>query len=81
MNVKYFEKCLCIRPRLRMHMCVRKLEIEGTQSAIFLIETALRRLFCVPSIVYLNDHQMSIIKHFSVNSIKSEFGNTERVEF
>ena len=33
------------------------------------------------NIVHFYDHQMSIVKHFSVNSIKSEFGNKEKVEF
>ena len=32
-------------------------------------------LLCVPNVVHFYDHQKSIIKHFSVDSIKSEFGN------
>ena len=37
------------------------------------INTALRLLFCVPTVVYLYDLQMSIVKHFSVDSNKFEF--------
>ena len=31
--------------------------------------------------VYFYDSQMSIVKHFSVDSIKSEFENKQKVEF
>ena len=43
--------------------------------------TALRLRFCVLNVVYFYDHQMSIVKYFSVDSIKSEFRNKEKVEF
>ena len=55
--------------------------MKGILSARFVIKTPLRFLFCVPNIVYLYDLQMSIGKHFSVGSIKSEFGNKRKVEF
>ena len=56
----------------------RKLEIEGTSSAIFVIKTSLL-FFCVPNVVNLYDFQISTIKHISVDSIKFEFGNKEKV--
>ena len=40
----------------------RKLEIEGTPSATLWL------MFVVPNVVYFYDHQMSIVKHFSVDS-------------
>ena len=30
---------------------------------------------------FFYDHEISIVKHFSVGSIKSEFQNKEKVEF
>ena len=63
----------------------RKLEIEGTLSAILFVikklKQALRLLFCVPNAVNLYDLQMSVVKQFLVDSIKFEFGNKEKVEF
>ena len=47
---------------------------------MFNLNTVLRLLFSVPTVVYFHDHQMSIAKHFSVDSTKSEFEN-EEVEF
>ena len=58
----------------------RKLEAEGTPSAIFVIKTP-RYDCCVPNVVYFYDRQMSIVKHFSVHSDESEFGNKEKVQF
>ena len=37
--------------------------------------------FCVSSVVTSYDFQMSIVKYFSVDLIKFEFGNKEKVEF
>ena len=42
--------------------------------------TALRLLFCVPNVVYFYEHETSIIKHLSLHSTKSEFGNKEKAE-
>ena len=51
-------------------ICVRKeIEIEGTLSAIYYIASQL--LFC--GVVYLYDLQMSIVKYFLVDSIKSKY--------
>ena len=38
-------------------------------------------LFCVPNVVYFYDLRMSILNHFFVASIKSEFGNKQKDEF
>ena len=38
-------------------------------------------MLCVPNLVYLFDLRMSIVKYFSIASIKSEFGNKGEVEF
>ena len=57
----------------------RKLETEGTLSAIFVIKT--RLLFCFPCVVFLYDIQMSIVKRWPVGWIKSEFENKGNVEF
>ena len=62
-------------------IATRKLEIEQYQQYLSL-KHALQLLFCVPNVVNLYDFvQMSIVKHFSVESIKFEFGNKEKVKF
>ena len=45
------------------------------------LKQRLRLLFCVHNVVSFYDHQMNIAKYFSVDSINSEFGNKEKVEF
>ena len=45
------------------------------------LKQRLRLLFCVHNVVSFYDHQMNIVKYFSVDSINSEFGNKENVEF
>ena len=40
----------------------------------------LQLLFCVPDVVNLYDLKMSIIKHFSMGSIKFKVGNKEKGE-
>ena len=46
-----------------------------------LLKTELQLLACVSNVVYLYDLQMSIVKYFSVVSIKSELENIEKVAF
>ena len=38
-------------------------------------------MFCALTVVYLYELETSIVKYFSVDSIKFEFGNKEKVEF
>ena len=59
----------------------RKLKIEGTLSAVFHYNTALRLLLCVPSMVYLYDLRMSIVKHFSVVVINMNLEIEENFKF
>ena len=59
-----------------------KFELEVTVSEIFFIKKPLSQLLiCVRNVVYLDDLQMSIVKHFFVDSIKSELENEEKFEF
>ena len=55
-----------------------KLEIQVALSAIFFMKTLRHE---TPTKVYICDYQMSIVQHFSVDSINSEFGNKKKVEF
>ena len=54
---------------------------RNTLSNIFYWNTTSQLPFCISNVVYLTDLQMSIFKHFSVHSVKSEFWNNEKVEF
>ena len=56
-------------------------EIEGVPSTLFFVEKPRYDFFCVPNVVYLYDHQMSIAKHFSMDSVKSQFETMEKIEF
>ena len=47
----------------------------------FLLKYCVRLLFCVFNVVYLYGLQMSVVKHFSVDSKISEIGNMKNVEF
>ena len=59
----------------------RELEKVGIHFAVFLIKYRVTNAASVPRVVFLYDLQMSIAKHFSVVSIKSEFENKKKVEF
>ena len=37
-------------------------------------------MLCIRNVVYFYEHQMSLLKHFSVISIKPEFGNKKKVD-
>ena len=71
------------RATSKVPVMVRKLDIEGTPSAIFVIKTPRYncRSVCFFNAFYLYDLEMSIVQHFSVDSIKFQFGNKGKVEF
>ena len=54
---------------------------RSTLYNIFCWKAALRYFFCVPKVVYLCDHQMSIARHFSMDSVKSQFETMAKIEF
>ena len=58
----------------------KKLETEGTPSALFFIKRLCYDCCCVLTVFHLYDPQMSIAKHASMDSINLEFGNKEKVE-
>ena len=59
-----------------------RLDIEETPPAIFIIKTQpYDCCFMFFSVFCFYDHQISIVEHFSVDSIKSEFENKKKVEF
>ena len=67
---------------LLAHLVIKwKLEIEGTLSAIVFIKTPRFDCCFVPNLVYLYELQVSIVKHFSVDSIKFELGKKEKDVF
>ena len=54
-------------------------KVKSSQAAILPLNRV--KQFFPVSIANSYDLQMSILKHFSVDSIKFEFGNKEKVEF
>ena len=59
---------------LNCYIFARNLETGGILSTmIFIKKNAWQLMFCVPTVDYLYNLQMIIVKHFSVDLIEIEF--------
>ena len=79
-----YEKIIDDEQSYNVILCLelRKLEVEETPPVILVIKKrATIAVLCPQYRFFLYDLQMSLVNHFSVRSIKSEFGNKVKVEF